>query len=647
MADEHHSTATLIFASDEALKSLEVKADGHVRVGAYAIRFATAEEKDLTGDYFTKSTDFGPSCGNGVAALFNHGLPLATGVKALADVAEMTFGPVKTTKDDVGIFVEHTLDTSDAYQKAIAELCAQGKLKWSSGTAAHIMRKSAEGEVTRWHIAEVSYTPKPAEFRLPAIARLKSIEAAVGDDKSCLTSAIVAAFPHLPSAIGHLPSPAVDSTKTLVPTPTLAPTLMTPEEKAAAEKTQQDAIKSATDKRVAEVNEIIAIGEQFNLRDAAKSFIGEGKSLNDFRKHALEHGLKARPVDPNAGLVGMNRGEVKAYSLIKAIREMTMRSGLTGLEKEAHEGALKSLGRDIDSKGFIVPDDVLRGSNIKAQNVTTATAGGYLVPTFMGPMIELLRNKTRVAEAGATMLTGLTGDVMLPKHISGCTAYWVSETGALTDSQGVFGQVKLTPHRLGATIPYSTQFLAQASIDAESFIRADAVKVLAIEKDRAALHGTGVSGQPLGLANTADINQTVTYGGAPTWVDVVEHETGIADDNADIDEMAFILSVATVGKWKTTLKDSVAGAGYLITGSRDSMEANGYRALRTKQVSGNVSFFGAWSQLIIASWAGLEVIVDPYALKKSGQVEITFNELCDIVVRQPLAFNVSTDSAAQ
>jgi hypothetical protein len=185
-------------------------------------------------------------------------------------------------------------------------------------------------------------------------------------------------------------------------------------------------------------------------------------------------------------------------------------------------------------------------------------------------------------------------------------------------------------------------------MDAESFIRNDANRVLLIEKDRAALLGSGANGQPLGLANTSGINATVTYGGAAEWTDVVEHETGIADDNADIDAMAFILGVTTVGKWKTKLKDSVAGANYLINGAGDSMEANGYPVLRTKQVgSAAQSFFGCWSQLIMGSWSGLEVIVDPFTLKKSGQVEITFNELCDILVRQPLAFNVSTDSAAQ
>jgi len=108
--------------------------------------------------------------------------------------------------------------------------------------------------------------------------------------------------------------------------------------------------------------------------------------------------------------------------------------------------------------------------------------------------------------------------------------------------------------------------------------------------------------------------------------------------------MAFILSAATVGKWKTILRDSVAGAGYLIG---DGMTANGYSVFRTNQVEGNLSFFGVFNQLVMASWAGLEVVVDPYTLAGDGQVKITVNELCDIAVRQPLAFNVSTDSAAQ
>ena len=375
--------------------------------------------------------------------------------------------------------------------------------------------------------------------------------------------------------------------------------------------------------------------------------IADGTSPADFSTTILRECYGAKKASPVDAEVGMSDVEVNDFSIRRAILQLATRGKLEGLERDADAAARKVAKREIGDNTIVIPQDVFRrgviGVQSRAQNATTATAGGFLVQNQYGPMIELLRNKTVVAEAGATMLGGLVGDVFMPKHTGGATAYWVSETGALTDSQSTFGQVKLSPHRLGATVPYSTQLLAQTGMDAEAFIRNDLFTVLGIEKDRAALHGAG-GAEPIGVQNTSGINATVTFGGAADWADVVEFETGIVTDNADIGSMNFVLSSATVGKWKTKLKDSVAGAGYLIA---DNMTANGYRVLRTNQVSGNIAFFGVWSQLVLASWAGIEVIVDPYALKKSGQVEVTVNELCDQAVRQPLAFNVSTDSAAQ
>lgn len=412
-----------------------------------------------------------------------------------------------------------------------------------------------------------------------------------------------------------------------------------------------DDVRAQERKRIADIT---TIAKRHKLDSLVESAVNDGITADEFGSRALAEiakrdgsGVKAvsAEADARAGEIGMSDKEADSFSLLRAVRSIANGRNLEGLEKEACEAMAKLVKRELKPGAFVIPQDVFRRSvHTRAQNVTTATAGGYTVGTNVGPLIELLRNRTVVASAGATQLSGLVGNVQLPKHTGGATAYWVSETGALTDSQSTFGQVTLTPHRLGATVPYSTQFLAQSSIDAESFIRDDLMKVLAIEKDRAALHGSGGS-QPIGIASTSGINATVTYGGAAIWADVVEHETGIAVDNADIGAMAFVLSAATVGKWKTILKDSVAGADYLINSVGGT--ANGYPVLRTNQVAGSVSFFGVWSQLVMASWAGVEVIVDPYALKKSGQVEITVNELCDLAVRQPLAFNVSTDSAAQ
>ena len=390
-----------------------------------------------------------------------------------------------------------------------------------------------------------------------------------------------------------------------------------------------------------------AIANQHAHKGAQKHLaraLSEGISAADFSTLVLRECYGAKEVNPESASVGMTDSEAGQFSILRAVNQIVKTGRLEGLEREADSAARKVAKREIAGNAFVIPQDVFkRGVLQRAQNATTATAGGYLVQNQYGPMIDLLNNKTVVAAAGAQQLSGLVGNVLLPKHVSGSTAYWVSETGTTTSSQSVFGQVALTPHRLSASTPYSTQLLAQSSIDAEAFIRNELMTRLAIAKDSAALHGSG-GAEPIGLASTVGINATVTYGGAATWADVVEHETGIAVDNADIGSMAFILSAATVGKWKTILRDSVAGASYLIG---DGMTANGYNVFRTNQVEGNLSFFGVFSQLVMASWAGLEVVVDPYLLAAEGQVKITVNELCDIAVRQPLAFNVSTDSAAQ
>ena len=389
-------------------------------------------------------------------------------------------------------------------------------------------------------------------------------------------------------------------------------------------------------------------------------------SFDDFRAEVLLAMDTLKPVETSPSL-GLSKKEQKSFSLLNAIRNISAKRFDGTFEQEVSEAAAKLYKRSVSETTIVLPEDItsydmmagernaeaqmnafarqLSLFGMRAQNVTTATAGGFTVPTMLGSLIELLRNKTVLGSVGITTISGLQGDMALPVQTGAATAYWVAETGAVTDSEVTFGQKQMTPHRLGGSIPFSTQFIAQSSLPAEQFLRSELMTVSALAVDLAGLLGTGVGGEPLGVANTTGINATVTYGGAATWEDVVQHETGIAVDNAIIGGMAFVLSPASVGKWKTILRSSVAGATYLIN---DQGTANGYSVFSTNQVnSTNQSFFGVWSQLIHAMWAGMEVIVDPYTLKKSGQVEITMNSMHDFLVRQPLAFNVSTDSAAQ
>ena len=80
---------------------------------------------------------------------------------------------------------------------------------------------------------------------------------------------------------------------------------------------------------------------------------------------------------------------------------------------------------------------------------------------------------------------------------------------------------------------------------------------------------------------------------------------------------------------------------------------NGYRALATnflpsdlvKGTAKNCSpiIFGDWSNLWIMGWGGLDLIVDPYSLKKMGAYEVTLNAYHNIFVKRTEGFAICKD----
>jgi HK97 family phage major capsid protein len=139
-----------------------VKALGEGKVGGYLVRFSTEADTDLTGEWFTAKTYFGARDGDGADTLFHHGMPVKSGLEGLAD---RLLKPLKTRKDEVGVWAETVLDMADEYERTIYQLVEAGKLGWSSGAPGHMVRKLETGEITRWPIAEGSLTPTPAEPR--------------------------------------------------------------------------------------------------------------------------------------------------------------------------------------------------------------------------------------------------------------------------------------------------------------------------------------------------------------------------------------------------------------------------------------------------------------------------------------------------
>jgi len=412
----------------------------------------------------------------------------------------------------------------------------------------------------------------------------------------------------------------------------------------------------------ARCKDILTIGHLHKRSEDAQKFIDEGKTADQFRSFVLES-YGAKQVDIADPVIGMSDKEIKRYSLVRALNLLASKKALDGLEKEASD-AVETLTRK-QPQGFYVPHDIatrsfgqskglstaevvalIAGIQQRALNATTATAGGFTVGTNLlaSSMIELLRNNMVTAQLGARLLSGLVGNVAIPKHTGGATAYWLPESGTVTASQQTFGQLGLVPHRLAAATAYDKQLLMQSSIDVEGFVRQDLMAVLALEKDRAVINGLGNAGEPLGILNTTGVG-SITYSAAPTWAKVVENETTLFAANVPLVNVAFLTSGATRGKWKSTVKVSGAAAGFLC---EPNNVANNYPLIATTQMpSGDKTIFGNWSDLILADWDGLDVVVDPYSLSLSNQARIVINMHTDNGVRHPTSFVVSTDSAAQ
>ena len=112
--------------------------------------------EDLTGDRFSKDTDFGGSRPFvGMPVYYDHALG---GIKS-------QIGTVKVwTPTDTGIDVQIELDRRHKYAADVMKLAEQGALGLSTGALPHLVER-VDGEIKRWVIGEISLTPTPAEPR--------------------------------------------------------------------------------------------------------------------------------------------------------------------------------------------------------------------------------------------------------------------------------------------------------------------------------------------------------------------------------------------------------------------------------------------------------------------------------------------------
>jgi HK97 family phage major capsid protein len=424
-----------------------------------------------------------------------------------------------------------------------------------------------------------------------------------------------------------------------------------------------DVAKIESQTRAAEkarVAEIIALGDMHGFREEAMQAISDGTAIDAFRQFVLDHLAKKgiKPVTQGAD-VGLNDKEARQFSFLRAINALSNPTDRAAQEAAAFEFECSRAVADRmkrNAQGIMIPFEVLRRDMV----VGTDASGGYLVATDLlaTNFIELLRAKMMTRALGAMTLGGLVGDVAIPKQTGGATAYWIAESGAPTESTPVVAQLALTPKTCGAFTDISRKMLKQSSIDAEAFVRADLATCLALALDAAGIAGTGASNQPTGILSTTGIGDVVCGdpdGAAPVWADIVNLETEVSVDNADVGALAYLTNAKARGKLKQTEKATNTGLFVWENGTEPGFGMlNGYRAAASNQVPSDLTkgagtalsaiIFGNWADLVYGLWGTVDITVDPYSNSTSGTVRVVALQDADVGVRHAESFAACQDA---
>lgn len=329
------------------------------------------------------------------------------------------------------------------------------------------------------------------------------------------------------------------------------------------------------------------------------------------------------------------------FSLLNMIKTRSEGKELTGVEKEMHQEAVneaRNSGTEIYGVGL--PSFMMR---VGQDASTAATASNLIATELDGTFIPALRPKTVLQSLGATMLTGLRGNLDLPAGDAISAATWEGELDANANTDPTTRKVSLTPNRLAAKTTFSKQLMYQSSFDVENWIRAELSDAVARAVDAAGIVGnsTTIDGI-IGTSGTSEIS----FSGAPSRAKLISLQTLVAIQNADMGRLAYLMNPRAKGDLQSLETDS--GSGLFVMNNPN--ELLGYKVGVSTLVPTDIDtnhtaiIFGNFADLVVANWGGIDITIDPFTAADNGQVKVVINTYWDVKLKQPKSFAWGSDA---
>jgi HK97 family phage major capsid protein len=405
------------------------------------------------------------------------------------------------------------------------------------------------------------------------------------------------------------------------------------------------AVREQRAAKVAEMRALLAAAEGASRNLTADEQAAFDKLKGDVVELEAQEARAQFLVDAERRMVGTPANGDRPFADLQARVNVidVLRAGmegrsLDGAAAEFHKETERRTGRK--AQGFFIPMAAIE------TRVSTTSSASDIVPTDHRPdqYISPLRNALLARRLGVRVLSGLTGNISIPKYGTGLSVGWVAENAALTPSDMSFDSVTLAPKHAGGLTELSRQLLQQSSPDVEQLVRDDLAAMIAQAIDSALINGGGAN-EPTGVIASVGTTGGVQAGTLSTlsWATVLAMIEQAELYNASVSSWLTHPEVAT--KLRGTLKTSGL-PGYLMEGGRMA-ERPVYvtNQVPAASTSDGTIILGDWSQAMLGIWSEIDILVNPFesTAYTKGNVMVRAMSTVDVALRHPEAFIVADD----
>jgi len=276
------------------------------------------------------------------------------------------------------------------------------------------------------------------------------------------------------------------------------------------------------------------------------------------------------------------------FSLLKAIKAVAENRSIDDITAAVNNAGMKEMRKaGLNTIGQIYLPTEKRA-------VSVATEGVDVVATDLYDIIEPLRAKNVLLNAGAKFYTGLSNNVQLPV-MTGANVGWAGEVGEAADGGTSFSNVQLTPKRLTAFVDISKMLLAQDSIGVENAIRMDLINAINSKLEQTILGKEAkTADKPAGMFNGKTPTKVTDFEGLVSLEALVEEKNVLGD-------IAYIASPSAKASFRNMMKGSKGTAQLAYIDS----SLDGTPVYSTSNVAAKQFIVGDFSNLAIGQFGGI------------------------------------------